>query len=105
MMRIDELGSLPLEAVQSPGVRWDGTARSEVGETIAAEMPVALVYNGVSHVVMLATPLDLEAFGLGFSLAEGIVERAAEIYATEVVVVPEGIEVRMELSAQRFAEL
>jgi len=101
----EDAPSLPLEAVQRSGVRWDGDVAVPVTETIAAEMPVALVYNGVSHVVMLATPLDLEAFGMGFSITEGIVRDASEVYGVEAVVVPEGVEVRIDLSTQRFAEL
>lgn len=72
---------------------------------LAEEVPVALVYNGISHVVMMASPKDLEWFALGFSLSEGIVQSPQEIYGIDVAPACNGIEVRIELSSRRFAGL
>jgi len=74
-------------------------------ETVAEEVAIALVYNGISHAVMMATPCDLEDFARGFSLTERIVERPSEIYDMEVEPVGRGIEVRLEIAAQRMAGL
>ncbi|WVD62212.1 formate dehydrogenase accessory sulfurtransferase FdhD [Orbus mooreae] len=74
-------------------------------DTIAIEKPVALVYNGISHVVMMATPKDLEHFAIGFSLTEGIIESPNEIYGIDIEQTAQGIEVLIELSSRRFAEL
>lgn len=74
-------------------------------DTLAVETPVALVYNGLSHAVMMASPQDLEHFALGFTLSEGIAADAAEVYDIEVKPACQGLEVRVELSARRFAEL
>ncbi|WP_205417069.1 formate dehydrogenase accessory sulfurtransferase FdhD, partial [Escherichia coli] len=52
---------------------------------LAEEVPVALVYNGISHVVMMASPKDLELFAIGFSLSEGIIAHPQEIYGMDVV--------------------
>ena len=71
-------------------------------ENLIEEVPVALVYNGVSHAVMLASPADLEDFALGFSLSEGILTAPDELYDCEVVSTAEGIEVRLEIAAGRM---
>lgn len=72
-------------------------------EFVASEMPVALVYNGTSHVVMMATPQDLADFALGFSLSEGILRRPSEMSGLEVVELSSGIEVRMTIDRRRAA--
>lgn len=72
---------------------------------LAEEVPVALVYNGISHVVMMASPKDLELFAIGFSLSEGIIEQPQEIYGMDVVQACNGLEVQIELSSRRFMGL
>lgn len=74
-------------------------------DMLAEEVPVALVYNGISHVVMMASPKDLEWFAIGFSLSEGIIENPAEIYGMDVVPSCNGLEVQIELSSRRFMGL
>ncbi len=45
---------------------------SELTDYLANEVRIALVYNGIAHTVMLASPQDLEAFAIGFTLSERI---------------------------------
>src|SRR5262249_29732804 len=52
--------------------------------TVAEEVPVALVFNGRPYAVVMATPLDLEDLGVGFSLTESIVERPDGIERVEI---------------------
>ena len=74
-------------------------------DELAEEVPIALVYNGISHVVMMATPKDLEHFAVGFSLSEGIIEERRDIYGIDVVQACNGLEVQIELSSRRFMGL
>ena len=85
--------------------RWVGGDATHSDETVAEEVPVALVYNGISYAVMLATPLDLEDFALGFSLSECIVGHSGEIHDLEIVERDNGIEVQMQLAAPRARAL
>ena len=74
-------------------------------DTVAIERPVALIYNGISHVVMMATPKDLNYFAIGFSLTENIIESVDEIYGIDIISGEQGIEVHIELSSRRFMQL
>ena len=92
-------------SVRRPARRLTTGGVEAIDETVAEEVAVALVYNGISHAVMMATPCDLEDFGRGFSLTERIVESPSEIYDVEVESVAQGIEVRLDIAAQRMAAL
>ncbi|MEL4871601.1 formate dehydrogenase accessory sulfurtransferase FdhD [Pantoea agglomerans] len=81
------------------------TLHSPGTDFLAEEVPVALVYNGISHVVMMASPKDLELFAMGFSLSEGIINQPQEIYGMDVVQACNGLEVQIELSSRRFMGL
>jgi FdhD protein len=85
------------------GVR--GGRPFDVQDWVAEEVPVALEYNGISHAVMLATPLDLEDFALGFSLSEGILGAAHELYSVEAEQSALGFTVHMQVSSAAFARL
>lgn len=111
LLACDEAGEPDGDALLHPAqrlrsaVRVSGGARTASVECVAEEVPVAMVYNGISHAVMLATPADLEDFGVGFSLAEGIVARASEIHDIDTVAHASGIEVRMQVSNRAFDAL
>ncbi len=76
-----------------------------VEDMVVDEVPVALVYNGISHAVMMATPGDLEDFALGFSLSEGIIGHARECYGIEVETGNDGIAVQLQIGGAAFNAL
>ena len=75
--------------------QWKGGADHPTDDIIAGEVPVALTYNRQSHVVMMATPADLEDFALGFSLTEGIISSPGELLSARVVPRDNGVELAM----------
>jgi FdhD protein len=81
--------------VMRGGVAHDGT------RAVPEETAVAIVLNGTTHAVMMATPGDLEDFAVGFALSDGIVAAPAEIEGLEIVEQADGIEARLWLAAER----
>lgn len=86
-------------------VRHRGASSTPAFDHVAEEIPVALVFNGISHVVMMATPRDLEAFAHGFALTEGVVASAAAIFDCEVFLREDSAEVAMTIAQEDFVRL
>jgi FdhD protein len=90
---------LPKPAQSRRIVRMKNGVMSETDDMVVSEQAVALVYNGISHAVMMATPADLEDFALGFSLSEGIIAHPGECYGVDVENGPGGITVEIASGA------
>lgn len=88
---------LPLATADVTAYR-DGRSRP-VRDRLAEETPVALVFNGISFAVMLASPADLEDFALGFALTEGLLERPSELYGVEVEDAADGVAVHLQVAS------
>ncbi len=73
------------------------------------EMPVAIVIDGMSQAVLMATPHDLEDFAIGFALTEGMIAEPDDVIGFEAVSVTvqdmPGIEARLWLRPGRSAQL
>jgi formate dehydrogenase accessory protein FdhD len=85
--------------------RWQRGAIAHTTDQVAEEVPVALVYHDVPHVVMLATPADLEDYAFGFTLSEGLVARADEIRGVEVSQGELSADVKITVAWERFTQL
>ncbi len=85
--------------------RWRRGVVTRERDWVAEEIPIAFVYHGVPHAVMLATPADLEDYAVGFTLTEGLVASPQEIRGVEVAATGESAEVRVSVVWERFSAL
>ncbi|OCW58170.1 formate dehydrogenase accessory sulfurtransferase FdhD [Hoeflea olei] len=61
------------------------------------EVPVALSFGGTTQAVMMATPNDLEDFGIGFALSEAIAHRPTDVMSLDIVEAEQGFDVQIQL--------
>lgn len=102
-------------AMIAPVVRVARLAVSPSGVTageraIPEETPVAIVHNGSTYAVMMATPADLDDFGYGFSLTEGVIDSLADVESIETLEFEDeagvlGVEIRLWLDAERAGQM
>jgi len=72
---------------------------------LAEETPVAMVFDGSSVAVMMASPSDIEDFAIGFARTEGFISGQQDVREFEQVAHDNGIEARFWLREDRGAAL
>lgn len=100
----DDVGAvLPPVTQRLPVLRLPAGPQGDAAPTtdpVAVEAPVALVFNGITHVVMMATPADLEDLALGFALSEGLLAERSECHGIDLRSHALGIEVHLEVAGR-----
>jgi FdhD protein len=82
------------------------TALLSRSNAVAQEAAVALVFNGISHAVLMASPTELEDLACGFAWSEGIVDSPGDVRSAEASQVGDSAwEVRIDISARHFERL
>jgi formate dehydrogenase accessory protein FdhD len=95
--------SLPAVSAPVRVRRWRAGHVELADDVVAEEQPVQLSYQGIPHVVMLATPADLEDLGVGFTITEAVVQSPDEIRSVELKRPDGTLEVRIDIAPERFA--
>ncbi|WP_246026567.1 formate dehydrogenase accessory sulfurtransferase FdhD [Paracoccus luteus] len=74
-----------------PVRRWrDGAWHDGPVPSSPEESAVAIVIDGTSQAVLMATPHELDDFALGFALTEGLIGGPGDVTGCEIVAVPAG---------------
>jgi FdhD protein len=94
-----------MAAVPARSLKLAGGLVAPHARAVPVEVPVALVYEGSTYAVMMASPSNLEDFAVGFSLTEGFVASAEEIAGLDAIHQVQGVELRMWLTADRGRDL
>lgn len=98
-MNLQDAALLPDGVQRAAVTAWRGGVAKVQADCLAEEVAVALVFNGISQAVMMASPADLEDFALGFALTEGLLQSPSELFGVEVRAVAPGLELHMEVAA------
>ncbi|MBJ7538562.1 formate dehydrogenase accessory sulfurtransferase FdhD [Marinomonas transparens] len=74
---------------------------------LVEEIPLAISINNINHAVMMVTPVNLDAFALGFALSEGLIKQASDvrdmtIQANQSTSGISGLAINLEISARQF---
>jgi len=91
---IDKAGGVEERSVV---LRHSENLQSPETDYVAQEVPIALAYNGESHAVMMASPIDLHEFAIGFSLTERIIDETSDIRSVDIRRATQGITINIQI--------
>ena len=93
--RIQIVTSLPARRISAGG------EAARVSRDAPAEAPVAISFLGIGYAVMMATPLDLEDFAVGFARSERLIDDPGDVVRIDIGEAEDGILLGIELVAAR----
>ena len=85
-------------AVITPRTAWRDGGMHAGERTLPEETAIALVHDGSTTAVMMATPADLEDLACGFAFTEGLITNRADVARAQIVTLPDGVEARLWLA-------
>ena len=83
----------------------DYGAAEVIERDIILEAPIAIEYNGIGYAVMMATPIDLEDYAVGFSMSEGLVSHTDDILVIDVHKADLGWILRIQVPQENAAKV
>ncbi|WP_188007283.1 formate dehydrogenase accessory sulfurtransferase FdhD [Photobacterium damselae] len=72
---------------------------------VAREVPISISYNGISYSILMATPINLYYFAVGFSLSEQIINDVYDIKWIDIERYKDGVILKIELKSEFFYNL
>lgn len=94
--------ALPARVTPLP---YDAPAGAPGTRAVAVEVAVNLIYGGLPHVVLMATPADLEDLALGFSLTEGVIRTREGFKGLRIEPVERGLALHIEVAGEALSRL
>lgn len=88
-----------------PRTLWRESSALAGTRLLAEETAVAISYNGSTHVVLMASPADLDDLAVGFSVTEGIVDDLAAIETITIAEYDQGVDVQVRVREDIAARL
>lgn len=84
---------------------FDDGGDASLMRTVPVEMPISVEVCGIGYAVMMATPVDLEDYAIGFALSEGLIDSAAQVESVDIHPLDRGVALRIWLPDNRRTQV